>query len=480
MLAITSRDKKKFSFLRSLWFRILFILVIIGVVPSYLATAVVVRSYRDRAVSVREMNVKNQCEILRDLLTSERYLEKIDSVAVNSQLTLLSQVYSGRIFVVDSDFRVIKDTYDIDTGRTSVSKDVVNCFTTGKGASTYDDRNAYIIMTFPIEDSLTGGVTGVMLAAVSTNEVEQNARILESRARIVILLVTVLVIVLGIFLSRFLVRPFHRVTKAIEDVTDGYEDEAVSVPDYIETAQITTAFNQMLTRVRSVDNSRQDFVSNVSHELKTPLTSMKVLADSINSMEDVPPELYREFMQDITQEIDRENRIITDLMSMVRLDKKAATLEIERTEIGQLLEIIIKRLRPIAEKRDIQLILDAPEEVFAEVDGSKLSLAFSNLIENAVKYNVDHGWVRIALNEDGKFFFVTVTDCGLGIPQDQQEHIFERFYRGDKSHSTTIEGTGLGLAIARSSIMLHRGAIRVVSKEHEGTTFQVRIPLIRE
>ena len=97
-----------------------------------------------------------------------------------------------------------------------------------------------------------------------------------------------------------------------------------------------------------------------------------------------------------------------------------------------------------------------------------------------MKYNVDHGWVRIALNEDGKFFFVTVTDCGLGIPQDQQEHIFERFYRGDKSHSTTIEGTGLGLAIARSSIMLHRGAIRVVSKEHEGTTFQVRIPLIRE
>ena len=185
--------------MRSLWFRILFILVIIGVVPSYLATAVLVRSYRDRAVAVREMNVKNQCEILSDLLSSERYLEKIDSVAVNSQLTLLSQVYSGRIFVVDSDFRVIKDTYDIDTGRTSVSKDVINCFTTGKGSSTYDARNAYIILTFPIDDPDTGVVTGVMLAAVSTNEVEQNARILESRARIVILLVTVLVIVLGIF-----------------------------------------------------------------------------------------------------------------------------------------------------------------------------------------------------------------------------------------------------------------------------------------
>lgn len=466
--------------MRSLWFRILIILVIIGMVPAYLATAVLVRSYRDRAVSVREMSVKNQCEILSDLLSSEHYLEKIDSVAVNSQLTLLSQVYNGRIFIVDSDFRVIKDTYDIDTGKTSVSKDVINCFTTGKGSSTYDDRNAYIIMTFPIDDADTGEVTGVMLAAVSTNEVEQNAKLLENRGVFVIILITVLVILLGIFLSRFLVRPFHKVTKAIEDVTDGLEDEAVSVPDYIETVQITTAFNQMLTRVRSVDNSRQDFVSNVSHELKTPLTSMKVLADSINSMEDAPVEIYREFMQDITQEIDRENRIISDLMSMVRLDRKAAKLEIERTEIGKILEVITKRLRPIAEKRDIQLILDAPDEVYADVDGGKLSLAFSNLMENAVKYNVEHGWVRTALTADAKFFYVTVTDCGLGIPAEQQEHIFERFYRGDKSHSTTIEGTGLGLAIARSSIMLHKGAIRVVSKENEGTTFQVRIPLARQ
>ncbi len=466
--------------MRSLWFRILIILVIIGAVPAYLATAVLVRSYRDRAVSVREMSVKNQCVMLCDLLSSERYLEKIDSVAVNSQLALLSKIYNGRIFIVDSDFRVIKDTYDLDTGKTSVSKDVVNCFTTGKGSSTYDGRNAYIILTFPIEDSETREVTGVMLAAVSTNEVEQNAQLLETRGRIVIILVTVLVVVLGFLLSRFLVRPFHRVTKAIEDVTDGYEDEAVSVPDYIETVQITTAFNQMLTRVRSVDNSRQDFVSNVSHELKTPLTSMKVLADSINAMEDVPVELYREFMQDITHEIDRENRIIADLTSMVHLDRKAAKLDIERTEIGGLLEVIIKRLRPIAQKRDIQLILDNPEEVYAEVDGGKLSLAFSNLIENAVKYNVDHGWVRTALTADTKFFYVTVTDCGLGIPLDQQEHIFERFYRGDKSHSTTIEGTGLGLAIARSAISLHRGAIRVASKENEGTTFQVRIPLTVE
>ena len=107
----------------------------------------------------------------------------------------------------------------------------------------------------------------------------------------------------------------------------------------------------------------------------------------------------------------------------------------------------------------------------------KLSLAFSNLIENAVKYNRDDGWVSVSLKSDVKYFYVSVEDSGLGIPEDQIDHIFERFYRGDKSHSTTIEGTGLGLAITRSAITLHRGIIKVQSKVDVGTTFMVRIPI---
>ena len=181
------------------------------------------------------------------------------------------------------------------------------------------------------------------------------------------------------------------VTKAIEDVTDGYDNEAISVNNYTETAAITDAFNQMLRRIRALDNSRQEFVSNVSHELKTPLTSMKVLADSLNGQDNVPIEIYREFMSDITQEIDRENSIIQDLLTMVRMDRTAVDLNIEKTEIGELLAQVIQRLKPIADKKNIELILDAPKKVMAEVDVTKLSLAFSNLIENGIKYNVDKG-----------------------------------------------------------------------------------------
>lgn len=233
----------------------------------------------------------------------------------------------------------------------------------------------------------------------------------------------------------------------------------------------------MLGRVQSLDTSRQEFVSNVSHELKTPLTSMKVLADSLVGQENVPVELYQEFMQDIAAEIDRESKIITDLLTLVKLDKKASNMNIELVNINELLDMILKRLHPIAAKRNIELILEGFRPVDAEIDETKLSLAISNLVENAIKYNKDEGWVRVSLNADHKYFYVTVTDSGLGIPEESIDHIFERFYRVDKSHSAEIEGTGLGLAITRSAIMMHHGAIRVKSQVGEGTTFSVRIPL---
>ena len=226
-----------------------------------------------------------------------------------------------------------------------------------------------------------------------------------------------------------------------------------------------------------IDEMRKEFIANVSHELKTPLASMKVLADSLNGQEGVPVELYQEFMQDITSEIDRENQIITDLLSLVKMDKKVADLNITQVNINELLEQLLKRLHPIAAQKNVELILDSFRPVNAEVDATKLSLAFSNLIENGIKYNNENGWVRVSLNADHKYFYVTVADSGIGIPEESIAHIFERFYRVDKSHSREIGGTGLGLAIARSAIVMHRGAIRVYSKENEGTTFSVRIPL---
>lgn len=240
---------------------------------------------------------------------------------------------------------------------------------------------------------------------------------------------------------------------------------------------ISESFNHMIVRMQKLEKSRQEFVSNVSHELKTPITSIKVLADSLVMQEDAPIEMYREFMVDITDEIERENKIINDLLSLVKLDKTASEMNIASININELLEQLMKRLRPIAAKRNIEVVLESYRPVIAEVDEVKLSLAISNLIENAIKYNVDEGWVRVSLNADHKFFYIKVSDSGVGIPEDAQDFIFERFYRVDKARSRETGGTGLGLSITRNAILMHRGAIKVYSKVNEGTTFTVRIPL---
>ena len=452
------------------------ILVIIGIVPMIIVEKGIVESYEERAVAVRSITVKNQCDIICDQMVQQNYLEDQSSEAINSELNILNNIYGGRIMIIDENFRIVKDTYDLDRGKTMVSQEVIDSYN-GKDTSRYDSKSSYIEMTIRIQDKETKETLGVMLMSVSTDEIQANMNILEQKGTMILMIVMVLVLMLGYFLSGILVRPFQKVTRSIEDLTDGYLDEDISVPDYLETELITNAFNKMLARVRTLDESRQEFVSNVSHELKTPLASMKVLADSLNAQEDVPVELYKEFMQDITEEIDRENQIITDLLSLVKMDKKAADLNITTMNINDLLELILKRLRPIAAAKKVELILDSFRPVNAEVDETKLTLAISNLVENGIKYNVEGGWVKVSLNADHKYFYVTVADSGIGIPKESLDHIFERFYRVDKSHSREIGGTGLGLAIARSAIVMHRGAIKVYSKENEGTTFSVRIPL---
>ena len=141
------------------------------------------------------------------------------------------------------------------------------------------------------------------------------------------------------------------------------------------------------------------------------------------------------------------------------------------------MERILKRLRPIASDQNVEMVFESFRPVSAEIDEVKLSLAITNLVENGIKYNKEGGWIHVSLNADHKFFYIEVADSGMGIPKEDVDHIFERFYRVDKSHSREIGGTGLGLSIARNAIVMHRGAVKVYSQVGEGTTFTVRIPL---
>ena len=421
--------------------------------------------------------LQNQCENFADRMGDSLQGDDLQLDAFETEMDQLATLYNGRLVVVDDEFKVIKDTFNLDEGKTLVSREVIQCFK-NETSLTHDGEYKFIELALPIRESVNKQVIGALVISSETADIVENKEELSRKVFVLQSVLMLVVLVTAFYLSRYLVKPFARVTKSLEKVSGGFLDGDLMILDYTETREMSEAYNQMLARMKTLDDSRQEFVSNVSHELKTPITSMKVLADSLLMQEDVPAELYREFMGDIAEEIERENKIINDLLSLVKMDKKAADVNIQSTNINELIELIMKRLRPIAQKRNIELTLDSYKPVIAEVDETKLTLALSNLMENAVKYNKDGGWVRISINTDHKYFYVKVEDNGIGSPKEDQEHIFERFYRVDKSHSREIGGTGLGLAIARSGILMHHGIIKVYSEEGEGTTFTVRVPLV--
>ena len=464
------------AYLKSLKFRIFLLIILFGIAPTFLLRTGILSVYEKRAVNTRTVDITSQAKLLASQIVANNYLQDTSSKNITTQLDQLSTIYDGRVMLIDSSFTIVKDTYALDEQKTILAEEVMQAYN-GETVQKYDADNHYIEMTFPMHDESGKNVIGVMLVSVSTDSIAATLAILKQYALMIQFLVAVIVVIAGFAVSTALVRPFRRLTKSIKDVQDGYEADFISVNSYSETETMSAACDEMLRRLQTLDESRQEFVSNVSHELKTPLTSMKVLADSLMGQEDIPVELYREFMTDIGAEIDRENKIINDLLSLVKMDKSAGNINITSVQINELLERIMKRLRPIAQKQNVELVMESFRPVVAEVDEVKLTLALTNLIENAIKYNNPDGWVHVSLNADHQNFFVTVEDNGIGIPKEAQNRIFERFYRVDKSHSREIGGTGLGLAIARNAIVMHRGAIKVHSMEGEGTTFTVRIPL---
>ena len=478
--AIISRVKElllnTFIF-KSLRFRIFILLMLVGVLPIAIVGTVITGTYQKNAISQKTSQMTAQCRVLAGYLQQGGYLLQGLDEEAERELDQFSALYDGRILVVDDDYRIIHDTYDMYDMRTIISKEVLQCFS-GIASDNYDRTNHYIELTIPITDMDSGDCEGVMVASCSTGDIYESTNLLKRNILTLQSLVFVVLLVISIWLSNILLRPFKKITAAIKDVESSISTDTISVKSYSEMEPILLAINSLLLRLKKLDESRQEFVSNVSHELKTPLASIKVLADSLIVMGDeVPVEMYRDFMNDITHEIDRENSIITDLLSLVKMDKTNAELNIRQMNINELVELILKRLGPLAAQKGVSLVFESERNVEAEVDEVKLTLAITNLVENAIKYNHSEGWVRVSLDADHQFFLLNVADSGIGIPEDSIDHVFERFYRVDKSHSREIGGTGLGLAITRNAILMHKGAIRVESSLGEGTVFQVRIPL---
>ncbi len=477
VLAISSRNKKRLlRVFHSMHVRLLISMIALTVIPVIFLQAFYTGYMINHIRANRIDLVRNYGALIGKEMLQTDYLEGQASAVIDGEIQQFSGLYDGRIVVTDADFTVRMDTYGMLMGKKLVSEEVVLALQDTE-LSYYDRDSDQVWLTYVIKDETEETIRGMILFFVSCADLTESHDIILRTMTLVMISVGLLLIVLSFVMARIFTKPFKHMATSINRISEGYFDEEVCLTGFSEVEQISDAFNTMLKRLKELESSRQEFVSNVSHELKTPLTSMKVLADSLNMQPDAPVELYREFMQDIGEEIDRENTIINDLLSLVKMDKTEADLNIANISINDLLESILKRLKPIAAKKNIELVLESYRTVTAECDEVKLTLALSNLVENAIKYNIAGGWVKVTLDSDHKYFYVTVADSGIGIPEEYQEKIFERFYRVDKARSRETGGTGLGLAITKNIVQMHNGAIKVVSKEDEGTTFSLRIPL---
>ncbi|MDD5935610.1 MAG: HAMP domain-containing sensor histidine kinase [Clostridiales bacterium] len=477
VLDIISKIKKKFKILTSMRVHIMIALMLVGMIPTGILTNVLFDAYTQQSIDDKIAYVQSAGTNLANKIIFTGYFSNPSTgIEVNTELNLLANQYDGRILVVDEDLCIIHDTFEREVNKVLISSEAIKCLR-GKSSIVKNAIKKRAEITIPITRTDTQATIGVIIINVSLESeyaILENMRVQTTIYMIVIFCVLTMI---AFLYSKRLVKPLKSIVASIQHVTDGYMDDEVKIDGYYEIEKISENLNEMLQKIRTLEESRQEFVSNVSHELKTPITSIKVLADSLITQQDVPVEIYREFMTDINEEIERENNIINDLLSLVKLDKKTGEMHIQEVNINELLEIILKRLKPIAQKRNIEVIFESFRSVVAEVDEVKLSLAISNLIENAVKYNVDDGWVRVSLNADHKYFYVKVADSGIGIPEAAQGYIFDRFYRVDKARARQTGGTGLGLSITKNVVLMHNGAVKVYSKENEGSTFTIRIPL---
>ncbi|HIY16469.1 MAG TPA: HAMP domain-containing histidine kinase [Candidatus Intestinimonas stercorigallinarum] len=289
------------------------------------------------------------------------------------------------------------------------------------------------------------------------------------------LVICVVVLIMSGFFSRVLTRRVGELLRAIRIVREGEYGHRVDIRGRDELSQLAGEFNQLTGRLQTTEEVRRRFVSDASHELKTPLASIRLLTDSILQTDGMDPATVRDFVSDIGEEADRLTRISEKLLTLTRMDS-AVAVETAPVEVAPVVEKVVHMLSPLAKESavTVETCLEADCVVQATQD-DLYQIAF-NLVENAVKYNVPGGRVMVGLRAMGDLVLLTVEDTGVGIPEEDLPKVFDRFYRVDKARSRAAGGTGLGLSIVKDTARQHGGAVTVRRREEGGTCFQVAFP----
>lgn len=395
---------------------------------------------------------------------------------VNPIAEKYSKDINGRVIVVDKSGIVKGDSNKEFLGETFRHKEIQNALNGQTSTNTFKFKEYGHVLYVAVPAIVQNRVVGATLLSISINDIYKDVNHIKLNLFFISIVCILLIALISFIFSGFAIMPLERFTKVINSIAKGDFKQRVEVNTNDEFKNMAYAFNAMIMKLDQVDKQRKEFVANVSHELRTPISSIKLLSESLLHQDEDDINIYKEFMMDIAAESDRLNNIIDELLSLVDLDKEKLHLNYKITYINFLLEKIVNRLKPLAEKKDIKLKLYLNEKIQIKVDSDKIQQAIINIIENAIKYTQEGGEVKVSLYSQGKWCIIEVRDNGIGIPENGLTHIFDRFYRIDKARSRKTGGTGLGLSIANQIVALHQGNIEVESKIGKGSVFYIKIP----
>ena len=429
---------------------------------------------QDMVFTSKESSLKRQALTIGNAIAVS---ETLTEESVEQAMALLEEMQVTRVLVTDASARILYDSSSLEkrSGDYALMGEVLGAL---DGRDVF--RSEYREGAFRSRAAVPMVYRGVTLGAVYLYEYDtEQAELLlsiQSNLRYISMLICAIAIILVLVLAKALTRNTSLLLGAIRRVREGEYSHRVEPRGHDEMTQLADEFNQLTDRLQTTEEVRRRFVSDASHELKTPLASIRLLTDSILQNPDVDPETVRDFMGDIGEETDRLTRISERLLTLTRLDA-APEREVVPVELGAVVERVAHMLRPLAEAVDVKLTCTLEPECTLLCTEDELYQVAFNLMENAIMYNLPGGRVDVtACHREDKVLLI-VSDTGVGIPEEDRPKIFDRFYRVDKARSRAAGGTGLGLSIVRETVKLHGGTIAVFPGEGGvGSRFVAEFP----
>lgn len=420
----------------------------------------------------KETSLLKQANILAD--TAAPRMDNLDSI--RPTIDRFAKEIPGRILISNQEGYILLDSFRVDDfeGQQLKNKEILGALTGIPTTGTHylADEGWVIYVAVPI---LRGdNIIGSVLISTAINDTYTSIQTITEQVLYFSLVILVLVALTSLILAAKISKPIVKLTKATERMAQGELDQQVQVKGKDEIARLSDSFNTMAIKLNQLDETRRAFVADASHELRSPLAAMKALAESLLHNDNTTKEQYREFIQDINTEIDRLTKLVNDLLLLARLDKGKEALNKELTDLDQLLEDLIRKMTPLADKRKITLTYNTDGPILTNIDPDQIYRAVWNLLDNSIKYTPKGGKTSLTLKKQPDNITISVADNGVGIKE--KERIFERFSRADKARSRQTGGFGLGLSIVDRITKLHDGTITIESKENQGTTIQLEIP----